>query len=146
MTTKKRPKIQVHRAPGELPRLQLFVATRPCPSPRATRAMSISTTRLRIPLIYRNVPATEGVDDGSVALEGRHLGVQHAGPGGATPGARANTTVKCPSEKQNPTLVGRCPSCISLRVVLCITAISSSSNPWGKPSRYAVQPSPASIG
>ena len=34
--------------------------------------------------------------------------------------ASANTTVECPSENQKPTLSGRCPSAISLRVVLSI--------------------------
>ena len=34
--------------------------------------------------------------------------------------ASANTIVECPSENQNPTLSGRLPSAISLRVVLSI--------------------------
>ena len=32
--------------------------------------------------------------------------------------ASANTIVECPSENQKPTLNGRLPSCMSLRVVL----------------------------
>ena len=35
----------------------------------------------------------------------------------------AKTIVECPSEKKNPTLSGRCPSLMSLRVVLSIAAM-----------------------
>ena len=38
-----------------------------------------------------------------------------------------NTIVECPSEKKNPTLIGRLPSAISLRVVLSIAAMWSAS-------------------
>jgi hypothetical protein len=37
--------------------------------------------------------------------------------------ASTNTIVECPSENQNPTLSGRLPSLISLRVVLSIAAM-----------------------
>ena len=35
----------------------------------------------------------------------------------------ANTTVEWPSEKKNPTVIGRLPSCINLRVTLSIAAM-----------------------
>ena len=37
--------------------------------------------------------------------------------------ARTNTTDECPSEKKNPTLSGRLPSLMSLRVVLSMAAM-----------------------
>ncbi len=40
----------------------------------------------------------------------------------------ANTIVECPSENQNPTVSGRLPSDISLRVVLSIAEMWSASN------------------
>ena len=43
--------------------------------------------------------------------------------------------VECPSEKKNPTLSGRLPSAISLRVVLSIAAMWSASNAWRMPER-----------
>ena len=48
--------------------------------------------------------------------------------------ASANTIVECPSENQNPTLNGRLPSLISLRVVLSIAEMWSASNAWRIPS------------
>ena len=56
--------------------------------------------------------------------------------------ASTKTTVECPSEKKKPTLVGRWPSAISLRVVLSIAAMWSASNAWRIPSVYAVTPVP----
>ena len=56
--------------------------------------------------------------------------------------ASANTTVEWPSENQNPTLSGRLPSRISLRVVLSIAEMWSASNAWRMPSVYAVIPIP----
>ena len=35
----------------------------------------------------------------------------------------ANTTVEWPSEKKRPTVIGRLPSCINLRVMLSIAAM-----------------------
>ena len=55
----------------------------------------------------------------------------------------AKTTVEWPSEKKNPTLSGRWPSAISLRVVLSIAAMWSASNAWRRPSVYAVIPTPS---
>ena len=46
----------------------------------------------------------------------------------------ANTTVEWPSEKKKPTLSGRWPSAISLRVVLSIAAMWSASNACRRPS------------
>ena len=48
--------------------------------------------------------------------------------------ASANTIVEWPSENQNPTLSGRWPSRISLRVVLSIAEMWSASNAWRMPS------------
>ena len=48
--------------------------------------------------------------------------------------ASANTIVECPSENQKPTLSGRLPSAISLRVVLSIAEMWSASNAWRSPS------------
>lgn len=47
-----------------------------------------------------------------------------------------------PSENQKPTDSGRCPSLISLRVVLSIAAMWSASNACRMPSVYAVTPMP----
>ena len=47
-----------------------------------------------------------------------------------------------PSEKKKPTLSGRCPSLISLRVVLSIAPMWSASKAWRMPSVYAVMPTP----
>ena len=46
----------------------------------------------------------------------------------------ANTIVECPSEKKKPTLSGRWPSAISLRVVLSIALMWSASNACRSPS------------
>ena len=48
--------------------------------------------------------------------------------------ASTNTTVECPSENQNPTLIGRLPSAMSLRVVLSIAEMWSASKAWRMPS------------
>jgi len=53
-----------------------------------------------------------------------------------------NTTVEWPSEKKNPTLSGRLPSAISLRVVLSMALMWSASNACRAPSVYAVTPIP----
>ncbi len=47
-----------------------------------------------------------------------------------------------PSEKKNPTLSGRLPSAMSLRVVLSIAAMWSASKACRSPSVYAVTPMP----
>jgi hypothetical protein len=48
--------------------------------------------------------------------------------------ASANTIVEWPSENQKPTVSGRLPSEISLRVVLSIAAMWSASKAWRMPS------------
>ena len=48
--------------------------------------------------------------------------------------ARTKTTDEWPSEKKNPTLSGRLPSLISLRVVLSMAAMWSASKAWRIPS------------
>ena len=45
----------------------------------------------------------------------------------------ATTTVEWPSEKKSPTATGRCPSDISLRVVLSMAAMWSASTAWRTP-------------
>ena len=52
----------------------------------------------------------------------------------ANSSASTKTTVEWPSEKKKPTLSGRLPSAISLRVVLSIAAMWSASNAWRRPS------------
>ncbi len=53
-----------------------------------------------------------------------------------------NTMVEWPSEKKNPTLSGRCPSLMSLRVVLSIAEMWSASNAWRIPRVRATNPRP----
>ena len=48
--------------------------------------------------------------------------------------ASTSTTVEWPSEKKKPTLSGRPPSAISLRVVLSIAAMWSASKACRRPS------------
>jgi hypothetical protein len=45
-----------------------------------------------------------------------------------------STIVECPSEKKDPTLIGRLPSDMSLRVVLSIAAMWSASKACRSPS------------
>ena len=52
----------------------------------------------------------------------------------ASTAARPNTTVECPSAKKKPTLRGRWPSAMSLRVTLSIAPMWSASNAWRSPS------------
>ena len=56
--------------------------------------------------------------------------------------ARANTTEEWPSENQKPTLRGRLPSAISLRVVLSIAEMWSASKACRMPRVYARMPVP----
>jgi hypothetical protein len=46
---------------------------------------------------------------------------------------RPNTTLAWPSEKKNPTPMGRWPVCASLRVTLSMAAIWSASTAWRRP-------------
>ena len=48
--------------------------------------------------------------------------------------ASRKTIVEWPSEKKKPTLTGRWPSVISLRVVLSIAPMWSASKAWRRPS------------
>ncbi len=52
----------------------------------------------------------------------------------ANSAARPKTIVEWPSEKKKPTLTGRWPSAMSLRVVLSIAAMWSASKAWRSPS------------
>ena len=56
--------------------------------------------------------------------------------------AMTNTIDECPREKKKPTLSGRLPSLMSLRVVLSIAAMWSASNAWRMPSVKARIPVP----
>ncbi len=60
----------------------------------------------------------------------------------ANPAASRNTTDEWPREKKKPTLSGRWPSVISLRVVLSMAPMWSASKAWRIPSVYAVMPTP----
>src|SRR3954451_8753820 len=55
---------------------------------------------------------------------------------------RRNTTDEWPREKKKPTLIGRWPSGMSLRVVLSIAAMWSASKACRMPRVYAVSPRP----
>jgi hypothetical protein len=63
-----------------------------------------------------------------------------------TPTAMRNTMTKTTDEwprlNQKPTLIGRWPSAISLRVVLSMAAMWSASNACRMPRVYAVRPRP----
>src|SRR5262245_40535385 len=59
-----------------------------------------------------------------------------------TTSASPKTVVECPSENQNPTLNGRLPSAIKVRVVLSIAEMWSASNACRNPNVYAVTPIP----
>src|SRR5450759_110392 len=59
---------------------------------------------------------------------------------------KATTMVEWPSEKKNPTAIGRFFSCISLRVTLSIAEIWSASTEWRKPKVYASSAVPSSAG
>ena len=52
----------------------------------------------------------------------------------ANASASTKTIVEWPSEKKKPTLSGRWPSVISLRVVLSIAPMWSASKAWRRPS------------
>ena len=56
--------------------------------------------------------------------------------------ASPKTTEECPRENQKPTLSGRLPSAISLRVVLSMAEMWSASNAWRIPRVYAKIPVP----
>ena len=45
----------------------------------------------------------------------------------------SSTIVEWPRENMKPTVIGRFPSCISLRVTLSIAAIWSASTAWRRP-------------
>ena len=88
-------------------------------------------------MTYRNVPETLVPTSPVTACSVEPSSV--TGPATArTPpaisSARTKTTVECPSEKKKPTLSGRRPSAMSLRVVLSIAAMWSASKAWRSPS------------
>ena len=91
---------------------------------------------LMIPITIRNVPETVGpispVAVCSVEPSSSTAPLRPLTPI-ANSAARPKTIVECPSEKKNPTLSGRWPSVISLRVVLSIAPMWSASNAWRMP-------------
>jgi hypothetical protein len=99
--------------------------------------MLARTTRLRIPISNRNEPETTGPTR-PVALWRVESSFATAPLRPCTPTVTstpsAKTIVECPSEKKNPTLSGRWPSFMSLRVVLSIAAMWSASKAWRSPS------------
>ena len=99
--------------------------------------MPISTTRLRMPIRNRNEPETVGpispVAWCRLELSFATSPLRPLMPS-ANPTASRKTTVEWPSEKKKPTLSGRWPSLISLRVVLSIAPMWSASNAWRIPS------------
>ena len=86
---------------------------------------------------YRNVPETP-VPIRLVRWCSRDSGWVTGPPSARTPianrNASANTTDEWPSEKKKPTLMGRLPSDMSLRVVLSMAAMWSASNACRRPS------------
>ena len=83
------------------------------------------------------MPDTAGPDDARRRVQRRAV-VSSAPLSPRTPATTstpsANTIVECPSEKKKPTLSGRWPSAISLRVVLSIAPMWSASNACRSPS------------
>ena len=104
---------------------------------RKTRTMLDQETRLRIPITNRNVPETIGPIS-PVAVCSAEPSSSTAPLSPRTPTTTstpsAKTIVEWPSEKKKPTLSGRWPSAISLRVVLSIAAMWSASKAWRRPS------------
>ena len=99
--------------------------------------MLTRTIRFSSPIASRNVPETSGpispVAPCSADPSSSTAPLSPRTPTTtSTPSAR--TIVECPSENQKPTLSGRCPSPISLRVVLSIAAMWSASKAWRSPS------------
>ena len=95
-------------------------------------------TTLMIAIRYRNPPETLVPIKLGVVMQGRR--VRFDRPNDCldadceSSSASPNTTDEWPREKKNPTLSGRWPSFISLRVVLSIAAMWSASNAWRSPS------------
>jgi hypothetical protein len=105
-------------------------------SPRVAMMLT-RMVRLRIPIRRRNEPDSAG----PIAL----VASCKPDPSSATAPlnprtprvtirASNSTTVECPSEKKKPTLRGRCPSLISLRVELSIAPMWSASKACRSPS------------
>ena len=109
------------------------------------RTIPTRITRLSAAITYRNVPDTlvpiqvrDAVQRRAVVL---HRAAQRTNADREQERQREHDD-ECPSENQKPTLSGRLPSAISLRVVLSIAEMWSASNAWRRPSVYAVSPSP----
>ena len=99
--------------------------------------MLIRISRLRMPIRNRKEPDTTGPTR-PVAVCRVELSFSTAPLSPRTPKLTAtpsaNTIVEWPSEKKNPTLRGRWPSFISLRVVLSIAPMWSASKACLSPS------------
>ena len=87
-------------------------------------------------------PRDRGADHAGRRVQGRAVVLAPGRSSARTPtdsrNASPNTIVEWPSENQNPTLSGRLPSPIILRVVLSIAAMWSASKACRIPSVYAV--------
>ena len=91
--------------------------------------------RFSSPISSRKVPDTPGPTTAPACGSGEQSRAPLSPRTPATTSApSANTIVECPSEKKKPTLNGRCPSAISLRVVLSIAPMWSASNACRSPS------------
>ena len=89
--------------------------------------------RFTSPISSRKVPDTPGPTTAPACSSGVESPLSPRTPA-TTSTPSANTIVECPSEKKKPTLSGRCPSAISLRVVLSIALMWSASNACRSPS------------
>ena len=104
---------------------------------RKIRTMLTSTIRFSSPITSRNEPDTSGpITPVACCSEEPSSSTAPLSPRTpiTTSTPSANTIVECPSENQKPTLSGRWPSAISLRVVLSIAAMWSASKAWRRPS------------
>ena len=94
-------------------------------------------SRLSTPIRNRNDPDTLGpmTPGGRVQRAEPSLSTGPLSPRTPTENRKASTKtiVEWPSEKKNPTLSGRWPSAISLRVVLSIAPMWSASNACRRP-------------
>ena len=126
--------IRAHRADARAPARR----TPPCRIRRKMRTIPTRMIRFRIPISERNVPETTGpirpVVRCSVESSFSTAPLRPRMPNTTRIPSR-KTIVECPSEKKNPTLSGRWPSFISLRVVLSIAPMWSASKACLMPER-----------
>ena len=87
----------------------------------AAAMMNRNPAETRVPMTPPTVLNSSKYADSAVAVA-------------ATPAAARITTVEWPSAKKSPTLTGRLPCCISLRVALSMAAMWSASTAWRRPN------------